>query len=240
MKIRPDRKSPWGKRIWLEEHEFEELMDEVRMKSGQSRIKPGTGVDVDAIFERVYGVVPDFDTLPNGVLGKTVFQADGQFNVYLSRELAEEAELSVVARRRLRATAAHECAHVVLHRYLHMDDVATIGLFGDEAKRVSRVLCRREAIGRPAYLGEWWEFQANRGMASLLVPKSELERAIKRSLKLLKLKSVDKVIEQGEVENLVRELMGYFDVSMQLMTFRMQGLGFLPKDINQKEFALEE
>jgi hypothetical protein len=240
MKATADRSSPWGQRLWFEGHEFDAMMDEVRLKAGQEVITPGQGVDVESIFERVYGVVPDYDDLPEGILGKTVFLRDGRFEVLLSRSLSDLADGDVVARRRLRSTLAHECAHVVEHGHLHLIDSATLPLFGEAEPPPPRVLCRGESMGnfKPGK-HEWWEYQANRGMASLLLPRRLVTTAMEEGLAARGFRSIDEALRASAAEPLVRDLMQTFDASMQLVTYRMQELGLLPVSMAQTQLVLE-
>jgi hypothetical protein len=231
--------SPWGQRLYFEPHEFDAMMDEVRTKAGQETIVPGTGVDVEAIFERVFKVVPDYGELPDGVLGKTVFHRDGRFEIILSRELSDASDSDPVARRRLRATAAHECAHVVEHGHLHLVDNLTGSLFGVALAPPPRVLCRNDSINRPGYGGEWWEYQANRGMSALLLPKRLVANTVQDALAAEGLASMDEALRRQAVEPLVRKLMDTFDVSMQLVTYRLQELGTLPRSTAQTTIAME-
>jgi len=239
MKTTVDRSSPWGQRLYFEGHEFDGMMDEVRLKAGQQTIVPGRGVDVEAIFEKVYKVVPDYVDLPEGVLGKTVFHRDGRFEVLLNRELADEAESDPVARRRLRATGAHECAHVVEHGHLHLVDSLTLSLFGETEPPAPKVLCRQESVANFGYDGQWWEYQANRGMASLLLPKRLLGDAVQELLGSKRYRSMDEAVRAGELEGMIREIMRIFDVSMRLVTYRLQELGTLPKSSDQTTLAME-
>lgn len=239
MRTTVDRSSPWGHRLWFEDREFDAMMDEVRLKAGQVTVTPGEGVDVWAIFQNVYRVEPDYVDLPDSVLGKTIFHRDGRFDVYLSRTLTDEAEDNVVARRRLRATAAHECAHVVIHGHLHLVDSLTVPMFADSQPPPPRVLCRKDAIGRLGYSGEWWEFQANRGMAALLLPRAMVGARVQQTLAERGCASLEDAMRAGQLEAVIRDLMQHFDVSMQLVTYRLQQLGFLPKSTDQTTLALE-
>lgn len=185
MKARVDPTSPWGQRLWFDDHEFDSMMDEVRLKAGPGVCQDGSGIEVEAILERIFSVVPDYMDLPEGILGKTVFHRDGRFEVHISRRLSDEAESDIVARRRLRATLAHECAHIVEHGHLHLVDGLTLPLFGKVEPPAPKVLCRQELIGsfkNAGYDGQWWEYQANRGMASLLLPNRELGEHIRQML----------------------------------------------------------
>ncbi len=89
----------------------------------------------------------------------------------ISAALAERAASDEAgAEHLIRATLAHEAAHVLLHRirFLQQSEAP----FGREASR--QELCRDiRAVGR-GYTGESWERQANRGMGALLLPRSEV------------------------------------------------------------------
>jgi Zn-dependent peptidase ImmA (M78 family) len=88
----------------------------------------------------------------------------------ISAELALRAEREPAAERLLRSTLAHEAAHVLLHRVLFLRESRS--LFSGLATRTE--LCRTIGVARPGYSGEWWEWQANRGMAALLMPAGRL------------------------------------------------------------------
>jgi hypothetical protein len=238
-----DHSSPWGQRLWFDDHEFDAMMDEVRLKAGQHAVTPGRGVSVEAILESVFKVVPDYVSLPEGVLGKTVFHRDGTFEVFISRALSDEADSSDVARRRLRATLAHECAHIVEHGHLHLVDGLTLPLFGMMEPPTPKVLCRREAVGsfsNGRYDGQWWEFQANRGMASLLLPKREVSKFVQDALTARKRPTFQEAFAAREAESIVRELMQLFDVSMQAAIYRLQELHIVSKDTKQTALAFED
>ncbi len=243
MRTRPDPASPWGQRLWFENDEFDAMMDEARQRSGSVPLVGGTGVDVEGILERVYGVVPDYGELPEGVLGMTHFHPDGRYEAFVSRELSDNAETDLVARRRLRTTLAHECAHIVMHGHLHLVDLATPSLFGDPVRPLPKVLCRQESVGvygggESGYDGQWWEYQANRGMASLLLPRRETVEYLRSLLEARGLGSVREALRAAQADSVIREVMAQFDVSMQVVVYRLQELGTLPKEIGQSEFDM--
>lgn len=234
MRTSGDRTSPWGQRLWFEEHEFDSMMDEVRVKAGQNILTAGTGVNVEAMFEQLFKVVPDYVDLPDGILGKTVFHRDGRYEVFISRDLSDQADTDDSARRRLRSTLAHECAHIVEHGHLHLVDSVTLPLFGAAEPPPPRVLCRKESAG------EWWEYQANRGMASLLLPKRPVNEFVRVLLSKNGWSSIQDALGARATERIVRDLMNEFDVSMQLATYRLRELGIFPKDADQTPLELGE
>jgi hypothetical protein len=222
-------------------------MDELRARVGSEAFVPGTGVDVDAILEHAVGAIPDFVDLPDGVLGRTNFAADGRFTIEVSRDLSERAEHDRVARRRLRSTLGHECAHGAFHAHLHLADESTLSLFGDSpAPRTPRILCRRDSVdahspgARPRYNGDWWEYQANRGMTALLLPRRVLAEQVNAACAMRRVATVEAAVRAGEGEQLVRALADVFDVNPVMVLYRLQDLEYLPKDVSQEALSLSD
>lgn len=155
-----DPRSPWGKQIRFDEHEFESMMDEMRERTGSDSFTPGKGIDVELVLLRAIGAEADYVDLPANTLGRTVFSEDGAVRIEVSRVLSDEAEGDTLARRRLRTTLAHECGHVVCHRSLFMQDTESLSLFAAshlDARATARpaILCRSESISSKGYAGEW-------------------------------------------------------------------------------------
>ena len=221
MRTTEDPRSPWGVRLWFEEDEFDEIMDGVRGNAGDV-FSEGRGVDVEEVLMRVYEVSPDYLDLPPSVLGRTVFHADGLVDVHLSRDLSERAERSRIARRRLRSTMGHECGHVALHRCLQ-----------PAAARMSTdapsILCRALALNREGERAvEWWEYQANRAMACLLMPRDLTGDVLSEVVHARGYKSLEKALEAEGGRKVLTELSGIFDVSFEMSLYRLVSLGLLP------------
>jgi hypothetical protein len=58
-----------------------------------------------------------------------------------------------------------------------MDEQPLFGDFSDPKK--PKILCRDERSGGSAYRGQWWEYQANKAMGSLLMPEELVIEAAK-------------------------------------------------------------
>jgi hypothetical protein len=159
-------------RLWYEEAEIDSIMEDELRRAGNPRLNGGEAVDVDAFIENHLHVSPQFLSLPTGVQGATDFFPDGRVEMRVSGGLSERASLERGAEHLMRSTLAHEGAHVCLHRQLFLRQ--TEALFGGRPSR--RELCRDVRFVGRGYSGEWWEWQANRGMAALLLPKSEIVR----------------------------------------------------------------
>ena len=172
MKEFPDRGGRLPYRLWYDEAEIEAIAAEMLRRAGHPTLPDSPAVDVDAFVELHLGLVPEYTWLPRGVLGATEFRADGTMRMQIAAELSDRAERDPRAETLLRSTVAHEAAHVLLHRVLFLTESRQ--LFGPGVT-VRSELCRSVAFTRPGYQGEWWEWQANRGMAALLLPRDALD-----------------------------------------------------------------
>lgn len=232
MKQRRDPRSPFGMSLHFELDEFETMMDELRNRAGPHVFSEGKGVDVDLVLLRGLDIEADYVDLPKGVLGRTQFQRDGQARVEIRRELSDAAELDALARRRLRTTLAHEAGHVTCHAQLFFEDSQTRSLFQGEqeqAPRASKILCREDGVGKLGYRGEWWEFQANQCMACLLLPRDLFMDRVKRALRALGIESFEEAIARQKDELLIHEISRCFDVSFDVVFYRLEAFGFVPK-----------
>lgn len=235
MKSWNDSRSPWGKQLRFDDHEFESMMDTIRGRAGSDCFSSGSGIDVDLVLLRAENVEADYMELPEGILGRTIFAPNGEVRVEISRALCEMADGDHIARRRLRTTIAHECGHIACHRGLFVQDTHSYSLFAESEMATSPhakqpILCRSEGIGGASYGGEWWEYQANQCMASLLLPTKMVADFVRKLLADGGYKSGEECLARGGGELLVHELSDEYDVSQTVALYRLQRLGFLPKD----------
>jgi hypothetical protein len=130
-------------------------------------------IRIERFVEKRFGLARVYyEELPATILGYTQFSRKGVEAVFVSRALSEEG--SRVAERRINSTLAHEAGHGLLHAYLFMLDSFPTGLFeNDKDVTPARILCRDNLAvpKRPVYDGRWWEYQANRMIGALLLPK---------------------------------------------------------------------
>lgn len=247
MRDRPDSKSPFGKRRFIEDHEFESLAEDQIQRAGSGVFEPGRGIDIDRILERVHGVVPDYSELPAGVLGRALFSSSGAIKIEINLQLDQQARTDEVQRRRLRSTAAHECGHVVCHRSLLTRDQLTGSLFAEvkEEKALvadrAEILCRGSEIEeafslRRAYDGQWWEYQANRFMATVLLPRSLMQQALQDFARgfgrSATLRPEDSSLFAGAMAE-------RFDVNPIMVKYRIQELGWVSRDPDQESLAFD-
>lgn len=232
MKTWKDPSSPWGMKSYFADDEFEVMMDQLREQVGSECFAEGQGINVDLVLLRCFDAEADYVNLAPNTLGRTRFAPDGKVQVQVSRDLAELAETNKTARRRLRTTAAHECGHISCHRQFFLRDCETLSLFIDDepAKPEHAILCRNETVGKHAYNGEWWEFQANQCMAALLLPKQLVVPRVEAALARCGLESFECAIREDRAETILLELSNQFDVSLEATFYRLQDFGYVPAE----------
>lgn len=164
---------PFPERPFYSEEEIERTCERELSSVGLLPKCPAP-VRIDRFIEKRFKVVPKYEYLDAGVLGYTVFGARGVEDIVISRHLSEDEDL--VAQRRLVTTLAHEAGHGIFHGHLFVLAQSTGSLFGDDhATDPARVLCRDNNVQPEAshkkYDGRWWEYQANRAIGALLIPR---------------------------------------------------------------------
>lgn len=136
-------------------------------------------IRIERFIERRFKITPKYEPLDDGILGLTVFGRNGVKEVIVSSKIDEDTN-SVVAERRVRSTFAHEGGHGLFHAHLFALEASRKPLFGDHSDpEKPKVLCRDEGdqSSNNTYKGEWWEFQANKAIGALLMPKKLVEVA---------------------------------------------------------------
>src|SRR5580692_3320093 len=179
MKMFRSKSGPFSERPHFKPSEIDGIcVDELR-KEGLYPNSP-EAVRLDRFVEKRFGVVPQYEDLPAGVLGFTKFTKKGVEAIVISAAL--DAEKGKVAARRVRTTLAHEAGHGLLHAYLFALDDKPLHLFDEDSHADHKILCR-DVQGDErqcrAYDGRWWEFQANRAIGGLLCPKALVHDALK-------------------------------------------------------------
>jgi len=179
MRTFRSKKGPFSEAPYYEKSEIETIcLDELtKVNLLPKRPEP---IRIDRFIEKRFEVTPSYEDLADGVLGMTKFGSRGVQEIIVARHLEDEG--SVAAERRIRSTLAHEAGHGLLHAHLFVLGRATQPLFGDHSDpNAPKVLCRDVPIGgssTPRYDGQWWEFQANRAIGALLMPRPLVDLAL--------------------------------------------------------------
>ncbi len=181
-------------------------------------------IRIDRFIEKRFKVSPQYEEMPDGVLGFTRFGKNGVKAVVISEAL--DKDKSQVAARRVRTTIAHEGGHGLLHSYLFALDDIPLHLFDRESHSGDQILCRDvhgDEKKTHRYDCRWWEVQANRAMGSLLCPKPLVLEAIRPYLSSVGLLGTD-VLEESYREAAVRALSDVFDVNPVVTRIRLAEL----------------
>jgi len=176
------REGPYPVRLQYEVSEIDDICCDALRQVKLLPIEPAP-IKVDLFLEKYFQVVVDYPDLGEGIMGSAIFNSKGAVTGFLISSSIEK-EGTATAERRVRSTLAHEGGHGLLHSRLFMEE-CTGNLFGaqDFSKSPkSNFLCRSTDIapasGTPVYTGKWWEWQANRAIGGLLLPKQLMHKAL--------------------------------------------------------------
>lgn len=218
MKTIRSNRGPFAERPYLQEAEIEQTCAKELLELD---LMPGDPepIRIDRYLERRFKVTIEYDDLGPGVLGYTQFGKSGVKAVVISRALDEEG--TVVANRRVRSTLAHEAGHGIFHAHLFFE-TGTSSLFPEGTGQKPRVLCRDEEHGGTGgYKGNWWEWQANRAIGGLLLPKRLVAKAVERFVEPVGLLGVT-VLPGSQRETAVQHVAGVFDVNPVVARLRLE------------------
>lgn len=135
-------------------------------------------VAIDKFCDRKWGFPEDYPDLDPDFLGRATFNIKGLVSIEVNSRL--ENDTSRVGLCRLRSTIAHEVGHGVLHEAMFIEKIAfdqdQMALFDDVERKQkppepTRIATRSNTIDSAPQPFEWWEYQANRFMAEILMPK---------------------------------------------------------------------
>lgn len=221
-----------GQRLVFDEAEFDAIGLETLRKTNLLPAVPAP-VRIDRLIESFFEVTIEYIDLGEGVLGATSFKPDGSVSgvaVALALDRDSAAHL-------FRSTLAHEAGHGLLHPMLFMQDAGQ-GTFSvdnaDPAKR--RILCRSRDIvpgQRRGYDGRWWEYQANRMIGSLLLPRPLVMAAAGEFTERRPLSGSMFLSEHNRMRA-TEQLARLFEVSPACMSIRLEEV--FPQSNGQAEF----
>jgi hypothetical protein len=196
-------------------------------------------IRIDRFLEKQFGIVAEYEDLGDEVLGYTRFGSRGPIAVVISRIIDEAG--TTTANRRVRTTLAHEAGHILLQGHLFAFAGATASLFPvDGEVTPTQILCRQGAPTdrgpKPGfgYDGRWWEYQANRAIGALLLPRTLVVKALEPQLVAegsLGLRTLDPG-RRAEAQSALAEI---FDVNPVVARIR---LGELWPSSDEKQFRL--
>ena len=173
---------PFRERPYFTDDEIEQTAARELFDAGLMPTSPGA-IRVERFVEKRFNVGGvRFEVLPDGVLGLTRFSKAGVDAIIVSRVLSDER--TAVAERRINSTIAHEAGHALLHAHLFFLDAFPRSLFeGGRDVSPTKVLCRdiaHRSAAASEYRARWWEYQANKMMGALLLPRALTMACVQR------------------------------------------------------------
>lgn len=211
--------------------EIEQMCAAELRSAGLLPSEPGP-VRIERFIEKRFNVSPSYEDLPDGVLGFTEFGPDGVAAIVVSR-LFEVVDGSQVLERRLRTTLAHEAGHGLMHAHLFATGEKPACLF-DDGPAGPTILCR-DVVGedapRKGYDGRWWEYQANRAIGGLLVPRKLVEVVTAEFLEPAGLLGLP-VLPMSKRADAVRAVASVFDVNPVVARYRLDEM-FPKRDVEE-------
>jgi len=215
MKISRATSGPYRDRLHYTMPEIETLTEDELRNFDLLPSTPGP-INIDLYVEQRF-LIPRYEKLSATLLGYTEFGPEGPIDIVINEALASDK--SIVAKRRVRTTIAHEGGHALLHTILHLDTGQT-SLLTTAAER--RVMCKEEDLRRNSYDGKWWEYQANLAMSSLLLPKHLTMTALEPFLS--KTSMGVRTLDPHNLTRAIRALSEIFDVNPIVAKIRIQQL----------------
>jgi hypothetical protein len=175
MKQLRARKGPFVEQPFYALDEIDRLCSEELQAVDLYPKTPGP-VRIERFIEKRFGVTPVYEDLDARILGFTRFGREGVQEVVISKTLASSDTVGAI--RCLSSTLAHEAGHILLHGYLFAVS-GTSSLF-ENSKEPAKIMCRdiNGTSPKRAYDGCWWEYQANRAIGGLLLPRALALRCI--------------------------------------------------------------
>ncbi len=176
---------------------------------------------IDRFCDVKWGMPEDYQYLQTGILGYAGFTYSGFDRIVINAEL--EDDLSQTARRRVRSTIAHEIGHAILHEKMFVEkmlfDKNQGLLFGEMERKpimdVRRIVCREGDVFGSIGKSPWYEVQANKFMAAILMPKTLFYQVVEPFLlsyddcsmsPTMRMRYYGKIDEVSETFNVSREM----------------------------------
>lgn len=227
--------SDGGKRIWYEKGEVEDLVEAELRKSGFYPTGDEPVVDLEGFIEEYLQAPLDpYARLDSDVLGLTEFRRGLSPVVKINGDLTRAAidgdprMVPAGLLGRWRATVAHEGSHVLLHKMLYAISESQGSLFDEPSgdDEVERVQCLKRDV---AYTGgqDWREYQANQGMAALMMPRKLFIEVAQEHCDLLGVELLMGEMAADSAYRLSHGLARVFGVSHQAAEIRLKTLGFV-------------
>jgi len=169
---------PFGFRLWFDPGEIGDICQDALYTAGcmPEGVAP---VEIDLFIEKRFSCPVEYVDLKGGIIGCTQFDDAGTVRRVMASNAHFELENKTVGERWVRATLAHEAGHGLLHGELFSRASSESEVAGTNYDFVNkRVMCRAhdQRGNSKNYDGRWWEWQANRAIGGLLMPRDLVDR----------------------------------------------------------------
>jgi hypothetical protein len=175
MKTFHASKGPFAERPFYKDEQIERICSDALLETGFMPKEPGK-VRIDRFVEKRFNASIIYEEdLPSKVLGFTVFGSKGVEAIHVA--IPSPKDRTLPAERRINSTLAHEAGHGLMHTHLFTVEFDHNRLFSNDPDvNHKQVLCRdgesaTQVRSRRGYDGRWWEFQANKAIGALLMPR---------------------------------------------------------------------
>ena len=222
--------------MWLTIEEIEQTVENELVTDELYPSVESPSVNIEAFLDR-RAHLDQYAVLSNEVAGETHFTGERRPTVLISRSLTEGAHGERAAppwvNALWRSTLAHEAAHVVFHQPLYDVDTRQSTFFDsdhfdcDAVESPRHTRCLRRNVEHGASSADPAEYQANRGMAALLMP-----RALFRAVFVIEASQLgvdaEGVVDSSEVALVLATAVAKrFDTSQQASAIRMRELALV-------------
>ena len=191
-------------------------------------------IRIDRFIEKQFDLAIEYDDLQKrfdrGVMGACKFNRDGSVaRIFVDISLEEDE--SRLGEKRFRSTSAHEGGHGLLHGPLFAemfqaeDDGKLVNVGRCEGVTTDGFACRTIGQGGGGRRYDWWEVQANKAMAALLLPRRLVDPYVREIMAI----QLPKIAWPGkrpdwELRDVAGMVADKFDVSISMATYRIQEL----------------
>ncbi|MDD5464911.1 MAG: hypothetical protein PHP73_00990 [Candidatus Omnitrophica bacterium] len=226
MKSFRTKVGPFAERPYYKLSDIENICNDELRKVDLLPSEPSP-IRIERFIEKRFRIFPSYEDLPEGVLGCIKFGTKGVEEIKISKFLSEDGDK--VSERRINTTLAHEAGHGLLHAHLFVLGLPSQSLFENEVVNTPTILCREGAVtgigGKSNYDGRWWEFQANRAMGALLLPRFLVQKSTETFLVSRGAMGI-KTIEAKNRESVIKTLVDAFDVNPAVARIRIDEMYF--------------
>ena len=231
MRKYPAKSGPFEEALYFEQEEIEAVCETSLKSVGLYPDNPSP-IRIERFLEKKFGLSPEYEDLPDGILGYTKFGPSGPEKVVLAAFLSSTEDK--ISERRIATTIAHEAGHILFHSDLfqsHFNKTSADRFHSDletQDDGTRTLLCRDLPCtsGKPAnYSGRWWEHQANKAIGALLMPLGLLKISVAPFFELPKNEMTYSQIphlEPKKREEAILCLSEFFDVNPVAAKIRLE------------------